>query len=733
MMNRTKNITYNFSFGLNCLLLFLVLFGKTLEIPTWLQVVGRMHPLLLHFPIVLLVIAAIWESFLSKKTLSFSRNTEGGQPITNNQLPITNNEIGDWILLSAAFTAGISALMGLFLSQEGGYNADAIAWHKWTGVAVSFVSFLWYAFRNSVRQTRVLSLAASALSLVVITLAGHQGADITHGEGFLTAPFNPKSEQKQVSFEDAVVFTDLVKPILDNKCIGCHNSKKAKGELIMETQEQLVKGGKNGKLWDVSSPDLGLMMQRIHLPLDDKKHMAPTGKPQLTNEEIAILFHWIKGGSDFKKKVSELAETDTLRILASALLKKVDTDTYDFKAADESTIKKLNNNYRVVSSLALNSPALGVEFFGASQFKNEQIKELDAVKTQMVELKLNKMPVKDEDLKTIAGFTNLRKLNLSFTQITGASLGELKNLKELRQLSLSGTTVKKEHLEFLKDLPHLSTLQIWNTSISGNDLADLKTKLPKTAIETGFRGDTVVARLSAPILVNEEIQVFQQNTKVELKHYVKGAVIHYTLDGTAPDSLKSPVYTEGGIMIDKSTTLKAKAFLEGWVSSDTLTQQFYKAGFVADSVRFAQAPNPQYSGKGKMLFDGKMGDSNFKSGKWLGFKENPMEAFLYFNKPIMVSKVTFNTLVLIGSYVMPAAELQVWGGSSPSNLTLLKTIRPTQPTQIEPFKTRGYECDFAPQQVSVLKLVGKSVQVLPPWHPGKGDKGWFFVDEVFLN
>ena len=157
-MNKTRNISYNITFGLNCLLLFLILFGKTLEIPAWLQAAGRMHPLLLHFPIVLLVIAAVWEVFLSKKL----ENTEGG----------IANEIGDWILLSAALTASISALMGLFLSQEEGYNAEAIAWHKWTGVAVSFVSFLWYAFRNTVRQTKVLSLAASAVSLVAILWLG---------------------------------------------------------------------------------------------------------------------------------------------------------------------------------------------------------------------------------------------------------------------------------------------------------------------------------------------------------------------------------------------------------------------------------------------------------------------------------------------------------------------------------------------------------------------------------
>ena len=564
-------------------------------------------------------------------------------------------------------------------------------------------------------------------------MAGHQGANITHGEGFLTAPFKPKNEVAQVKIEDAVVFNDMVKPILEQKCVACHNSKKSKGDLIMETQELLLKGGKNGKLWDPTTADLGLMMQRVHLPLDAKEHMPPIGKPQLTDEEKTILFHWIKSGADFKKKIAELAAADTLKIIAKTALKTGETDHYTFKAADENTVKKLNNNYRIVYPVAPNSPALGVDFFGASFFSSEKLKELQAVKEQIVNLNMNKMPVKDDDLKAIAAFTNLRKLNLSFTQLTGAGLGELKNLKELRQLSLSGTGVKLTDLDVLKNLPHLSSIHLWNTGISGNDIAALKTAFPKTLIDSGYRGDTVIAKLSAPILENDEIQVFQKDTKIALKHYVKGAVIRYTLDGTAPDSLKSPAYTEGGILIDKSTVLKAKAFLEGWVSSDTLTQQFYKAGFVADSIRFAQAPNPQYSGKSKMLFDGKLGDSNFKSGKWLGFKETPFEGFLYFNTPITLSKVTINSLIDIGSYIMPAQQIEVWGGTSASNLTLLKTINPSQPTKIESSHLQGFECSFSPKQVTVMKLVGKSVQKLPPWHPGKGDKGWFFIDEVFLN
>ncbi len=717
-----KKISYNITLGINCLLVFLVLFGQELAIPAWLQVVGRMHPLLLHFPIVLLVIAAVFE-FVNY-----------AEPTQNSKLKTQNlAEIGDLLLLSAAFTAALSALMGLFLSQEEGYNADAIAWHKWTGVVVSLVAFGWFTFKNTIRASAIFSRLVSGASLVAIVMAGHQGANITHGEDFLTAPLQSKAVAAKVSVEEAVVFNDLVKPILEKKCLSCHNSQKSKGELLMETPEQLLKGGKHGKLWDVNAADLGLLVKRIHLPMDEKEHMPPAGKSQLTGDEIAILRHWIKGGADFKQKVSELADTDTLKILAKSMFKTSDVEAYTFKAASEGAIKKLNTNYRVIAPLALGSPALSVDFFGASQFDNTQLKDLQAIKTQIVQLNLNKMPVKDEDIKTIAGFENLRKLNLSFTQITGATLNELKNLKFLRTLSLSGTSVKSADLATLKDMPALKELQLWNTSIDKNDIIALKSAWPKTTIETGFDGDTIIAQLSMPILVNDDIQVFQEDTKIKLKHYVNGAVIRYTLDGTAPDSLTSPSYTEEGILIDKTAVLNAKVFLDGWISSDTLTQQFYKAGFMADSIRLAQPPHVQYSGKGKMLFDGKLGDTNFKSGKWLGFKETFFEGYAYFDQPVRVSKVTFNTMINMSSYIMPPKELQVWGGNSSSDLVLLKTINPQQPSKMEPSGTKGFECAFNSKQVRVLKLVGKSVQKMPTWHPGKGDKGWLFLDEVFVN
>ncbi len=32
-----------------------------------------------------------------------------------------------------------------------------------------------------------------------------------------------------------------------------------------------------------------------------------------------------------------------------------------------------------------------------------------------------------------------------------------------------------------------------------------------------------------------------------------------------------------------------------------------------------------------------------------------------------------------------------------------------------------------------LKVVATPVERLPKWHKGKGEKGWIFIDEIFLN
>ncbi|MDO8365959.1 MAG: FN3 associated domain-containing protein [Saprospiraceae bacterium] len=719
---------YNLCIALNSLLLFLALFGANMQVPSVLQVIGRMHPLILHFPIVLLLLAAVWELTLKSKG-----NTPG-------------QSMGDALLLSAALSAAFAALMGLFLSKEGGFEENTLFWHQWSGIAVSFIGWAWYAFRARIREMSLFVRLMAGISLILLLLAGHQGATLTHGENYLFAPVTPEIKRPPVLLENAMVFEHVVRPILKEKCMNCHNSTKSKGDLNMETEALLLKGGKNGVLWDSTAKDLGLLLQRAHLPLEEKEHMPPKGKAQLSAAEISIMYHWIKNGASFSQKITDLHEADTLRQLATdgfwatdvwatlVVAHNMNEALYPFDAADEDVIQKLNNDYRVVAPLALNSPALSVDFYGISAFKRDFIKELEPVKKQVVSLNLNKMPLRDEDLQSIAIFSNLRKLNLAFTQITGSTLSELKSLKSLTSLSLSGTAVKLKDMELLRDLPTLSVLYLWNTALTEQDILVLQQQFPHVNIESGFKGEGIVAKLNAPIIEGDE-QVFNNRTKIKLKNFIRGAEIRYTLDGSVPDSLTSPIFSGDSIAIEESCQISAKAFLSGWISSEVATRSFYKTGILPDSIVLRYPPNPQYKGEGaKTLANKKIGDTDFRSNKWLGYKETDLEALLLFKQPVTLSSVSFSTLVDIGSYIMPAAEIQVWGGSNLQHLELLKKIKPKQPEKVgAPGYKIGFTGTFDARKVSVLKIVAKPVTKLPAWHPGKGERGWVFVDEVFLE
>jgi hypothetical protein len=169
---------------------------------------------------------------------------------------------------------------------------------------------------------------------------------------------------------------------------------------------------------------------------------------------------------------------------------------------------------------------LGAELFSASQFNSDALKDLLSVKQQLVSLNLNKMPLKDEDLKTIGQLTQLRKLNLSFTSIKGTNLDELNNLKELKQLTLSGNQLNIGDVKKIVSLPELSKLFLWSTGIKDEELKQLQQNNKDLAIETGFRGDTLTLKLTSPVLQNEE-QIITKPVALKLKHLYQRS--HYSL------------------------------------------------------------------------------------------------------------------------------------------------------------------------------------------------------------
>jgi uncharacterized membrane protein/mono/diheme cytochrome c family protein len=719
-MQRWKNIFFNIVLSLNCLLLVLVLAGDNIKVPAWLQVAGRMHPLLLHFPIVLLVLYILWSMVLQAKSTTVLTGPE--------------DEIGRWLLLGSALTAVITALMGILLSRETGYNAEALWWHKWGGVAIALFSFLWYAYRNTIHRQKYIPQLAAVISMVLIVITGHQGANITHGENYLLAPVTPENLQPVVALEDAEVFKDMVMPILDGKCMSCHSSKKAKGELIMETAELLLKGGKHGALWTAGQPEQSLLMQRIHLPDTEKKHMPPVGKPQLDDEEASILFQWIRSGANFTQKVAALPVTDSLRVLAANLFGRSSEEAYDFSAASDKDVEKLNNTNRLIHPIALGSPALAVNFYNRQNYTNASLKEIQSLKMQVVQLDLAYMPVTAEDISTITQFSNLRKLNLNFSTVPGSSLVALGKLPLLKHLSLAGVNLSAKDIASLTAIPKLNSVYLWNVPVAAEEIANLKKRYTKINFETGFSNDTLLLKLNPPVLETEERIVNGAPLALRLKHYIRGVTIRYTTDGTNPDSIHSAVYKDS-VMLNQKGVFKARAFKAGWLGSDSIAATFFKNTYRADSIRAVTPLDSVYKGSAgaRTLVNGEKGDFNFRNGQWLGFRRNKMEVVMHYRQPVTVSSVTLSTLVDMGGFIMPPAMVEVWGGDTEQGLKRLAHINPQQPDSLRAAYMWGLDCNFTPTPVKILKLIAVPVAKLPAWHPGKGQKAWLFTDEIFVN
>lgn len=712
-----RKILFTALVPLNCLLLFFVVVEDRIVVPSWLQVFGRMHPLLLHFPIAFLILFTVFALFVPASKLK--------QPVFDSLL--------HYLLLIVSITAVVTALMGFFLSTGGEYADDTIAWHKWSGISLPIILFLMCVFRVWLIANIALLRGAALLTSVLLVVAGHYGATLTHGENFVLQPVTSEDSTKKLPpFDEALVFGDLVEPVLKSKCMSCHNSSKAKGQLIMETKAMLLKGGRGGKLWDTTKSDLGLMMKRVHLPLENKKHMPPANRPQLTADEIILLESWVKKGGDFEKKIIDLSTSDTLYVIAKKTFGSASEEVYTFQTPDESEIKRLSNANRVIAPLAMASPALSVHFFNRAAFSASSISELGALKNNIVEMSFANMPVTDEMLENLKPFKELRRLNLNSTQVTGSGLASLSSLPALKTISLSGSPVTADKLDNIASFASLKNAFLWNTAVTHQDVQKLERENRKAVFDVGFSGDTTVLQLTRPQLVAQS-EVFTSSLPVKLKHYINGTTLRYTLDGSAPDSVSSPEYKEP-LVLDKNTMVKSRAFKQGWIASDVVQHFYFKQTYVPDSVALVgKNRKPDVGAGAHMIIDGLKSDINFSSGMWLGFREKPMECMLYFDKAVKASNITLSYLMDISASIMPPQEVQFWGGMDAGHLRLLSTQHPVQPTEMLYREILPVECNFPLTDIRVIKLVVKPLPKLPEWHQQKGGSTAFYIDEVFVN
>lgn len=447
--------------------------------------IGRFHPVFVHLPIGFLLLA-----FLFEICSRFKRFENLGSAVS-------------FTLLLGAASALTAAGTGYLLSLDGGYGEDLLWTHKWLGISVMVISLCAFVLRQwfyeNVQLRKLYTFLMWGMVICVMG-AGHYGGSLTHGSDYLVrympeplrsitgAPVvEAKSIQKIENLDSARVFLDVIHPILDTRCVSCHNPEKKKGELLLTSYDEMMQGGESGPALEAGSSEKSELVKRILLPDRHDDRMPPSGKQELTDDQKDLISWWVDLGAPMDQPISELNVPDDIL----EKLNKLTVDGTDFlvrtevSEPDTSLINELNSSGEFrISRIAQNSNFLQVKT--SSGAENIDLNQLSPHSSQITWLDLSGSTVSDSSLIAISNFENLTRLNLAQTSIDDGLLQYLKDLEHLEYLNLYGTNISDEGLNHLDSLSTLKSLYLWQTNVSGEAIKQLKGKLAEVYVDTGI-------------------------------------------------------------------------------------------------------------------------------------------------------------------------------------------------------------------------------------------------------
>ncbi len=235
---------------------------------------------------------------------------------------------------------------------------------------------------------------------------------------------------------------------------------------------------------------------------------------------------------------------------------------------------------------------------------------------------------------------------------------------------------------------------------------------------------------------NDDLVLFGKHKAVTLNSHSKAAKIHYTLDGSEPNE-NSQLY-KYPIILKKSTTVRAKGFVEGMKTSEEFKRDYIRAIFNENEtacpvINLTWPPAGNYQSMGEItLLNGLLGSDNFHDGRWLGFNTD-LEATIQLCGKESIKRVSVGFLQNTGSWIFLPESLEV-SVSMDGNSFKTVSIVPN------PFTSNQHEVmrvEFSTAPINAMakyiKVKALGVPQLPDWHPGAGNRPWIFSDEIIIE
>ncbi len=478
--------------------------------PDFMRAIGRMHPIGVHFPIALALVAAGIECW---RTVS---RREGLSPMT---LPL---------LCIAAVSSVMVASSGWINAahEYSGEDSTTLALHRWLGIctAIALCIVAWWC-RALTAQTQ-LTVAKSTAAIgafrvavvgvaVAVAATGHFGGDLVHGEGYLLdclisrgSEANSDNSSGSVADDSAAVevvltdndrvFIEQVYPILQANCFECHGAKKQKGGLRLDSNAWLFNGDEADWAVVPSNSADSELFHRVSLDRNDPDTMPPEGNG-LTAQELEIIRAWIDNGAAYPNMRPGVAgargipsAAATAAAIASGAIAVGETTNVDIDPAvrlkAESAATQLLARGVLVQPIAMESSLLDVNASRAEPaLSDADAKLLADIAPIVANLNLAKSAITDAGLAQIGPMPHLEKLRLDSTAVTDEGLESLGTLARVQSINLVASKVTSASIKWMQKQPQLTRVYVWQTALdNAKDIADIAQNGKITAVGGDF-------------------------------------------------------------------------------------------------------------------------------------------------------------------------------------------------------------------------------------------------------
>ncbi|MBX3316039.1 MAG: histidine phosphatase family protein [Phycisphaeraceae bacterium] len=432
-------------------------------IDTLLRIGGRLHPMLVHFPIAMVLVAA---------------GIEIGRAIVRRPTPARTsiNMLAIGVLAASAAIAS-GWLNGDYENHSS--HAETLELHRWVGIGggagvlLAFVAGLAASkSRRAILAFRFLLLAAAG----AIGFAGHLGGIMVYGEGYLLAPLKmgaepprskpPRDDVTRAPLEGSaggavtagpVSFDRDVLPIFEARCVECHGPSRARASLRLDSLERAL----DAEPWvlSIAEPERSDLIARVKMSQSEDGAMPPKGE-RLAATEIALIEAWI----------ASLAGDGNIE--GAGVGGGLPTPVLSDSEGDSEPVEDSPSSQHPGTQAWSEDQVSALRSLRSLRSRGARIEPV-SVESELLDANLSLMsPACDGDAFATLGpiLGRVERLNLSGSALTSGDLAAIAGAESLRSLALDRTGIDDSVAGLLASLPKLETLVVTGTRFGDSGL-----------------------------------------------------------------------------------------------------------------------------------------------------------------------------------------------------------------------------------------------------------------------